>query len=73
MNPAMSIKNLLFVSKRFAKFGLIKPIIMYQSVSYNIYKTGNTYRVRYTKSGKRFSKCFTTKKAAIEFRNKVMA
>jgi hypothetical protein len=46
---------------------------MYKSVSYNVYKSGNSYRVRYTKNGKRYSKCFTTKKAALEFRNQVVA
>ena len=51
----------------------LKPNFMYQAISRNIYKTGNTYRVRYTKAGKRYSKCFASKKAAFEFRNKVVA
>jgi len=50
-----------------------KTKFMYKSVSYNVYKTGSSYRVRFTKSGKRLSRYFTTKKAAIEFRNKMVA
>jgi hypothetical protein len=39
-------------------------------VSLNIYRDGNSYRVVFQRNGKRTSKNFRTKKAAIEFRNK---
>jgi len=40
----------------------------YTSVSTNICKENNLYRVRYQKNGKRFSKFFTSKKAAMQYR-----
>jgi hypothetical protein len=36
----------------------------------NVYRDGNSYRVVFQRNGKRTSKNFATKKAAIEFRNK---
>jgi len=38
---------------------VLKPIIMYKRVARNISKEGNSYRVRYQKNGKRFSKFFS--------------
>jgi hypothetical protein len=38
------------------------------SVSANICKENNVYRVRFQKNGKRVSKYFATKKAAMQFR-----
>jgi len=42
--------------------------MIYANVGMNICKENNLYRVRYQKNGKRFSKSFKTKKAAMEFR-----
>jgi hypothetical protein len=42
----------------------------YRSVAANVYKDGNSYRVRVTHKGKLISKNFATKKAALEFRAK---
>ena len=41
----------------------------YKRVGPNIYKDGNSYRVRYKKNGKMFSRNFTTRKEAYSFRN----
>lgn len=41
---------------------------IYKHVAMNICKENNIYRVRFQKNGKRFSKSFTTKKAAMQFR-----
>jgi hypothetical protein len=46
---------------------------MYQYVMTNICKEGNSYRVRYQKKGKRYSRFFSTRKEAIAFRKKVFA
>ena len=40
----------------------------YTHVGMNICKENNVYRVRFQKNGKRVSKSFTTKKAAMQFR-----
>lgn len=45
--------------------------IAYKRVSPNVYQSNKTYRVRYTVKGVRKSKCFSSKKMALEFRNKV--
>lgn len=41
----------------------------YKRVANNICKENNSYRVRFKKNGKRISKSFATRKAAIEFRD----
>lgn len=41
---------------------------VYKHVGVNICKENSVYRVRFQKNGKRISKSFKTKKAAIEFR-----
>lgn len=41
---------------------------IYKHVATNICKEDKSYRVRFRKNGKRFSKNFRTKKAAIQFR-----
>jgi len=41
---------------------------MYKHVAMNICKEDNRYRVRYQKKGRRFSKSFTSMKAAVKFR-----
>jgi hypothetical protein len=48
-------------------------MFVYQPVSQNISKENNSYRVRFSKNGKRYSKSFTSKKAAVEFRKKMVA
>jgi hypothetical protein len=40
----------------------------YTSVSANVSKEDNLYRVRFQKKGKRYSKYFTNKKAAMQYR-----
>lgn len=45
----------------------------YKRVANNICKENNSYRVRFKKNGKLVSKNFTTRKAAIEFRDKNIA
>lgn len=44
-------------------------ITTYKKVAANICKENNSYRVRFVYKGKRISKSFTTRKAAIEYRN----
>lgn len=45
---------------------------MYQLIMPNVSKEGNSYRVRYTKKGKRVSRFFQTKKEAVSFRKKTL-
>jgi hypothetical protein len=51
---------------------VLKPIIMYKRVARNISKEGNSYRVRYQKNGKRFSKFFSKRTEAIAYKKKVI-
>lgn len=46
---------------------------MYKHVMRNICKEGNSYRVRFQKKGKRYSKFFAKRKEAIEYRNKMLS
>ena len=41
----------------------------YKRVANNISKENNSYRVRFKKNGKLVSKNFTTRKAAVQFRD----
>jgi hypothetical protein len=41
----------------------------YKRVANNICKENNSYRVRFKKNGKLISKNFTTRKAALQFRD----
>ena len=41
-------------------------------ISKNIYKDGNSYRVRVSKNGKRISKNFTSKKEALILKKKLL-
>lgn len=45
---------------------------MYQFVMQNVCKEGNSYRVRFQKKGKRYSKFFSTRKEAIAYRKKML-
>lgn len=45
------------------------PTTTYKRVANNICKENNSYRVRFKKNGKLISKNFTTRKAAIQFRD----
>lgn len=49
------------------------PTTSYKRVASNICKENNSYRVRFKKNGKLTSKNFTTRKAALEFRDKNVA
>ncbi len=46
---------------------------MYQYVMRNVTKEGNSYRVRFQKKGKRYSKFFTKRKEAVAYRNKMLS
>ncbi len=48
-------------------------VTTYVAVSNNIYFDGTSYRVRVINQGVRTSKNFSSKKAAVLFRNKLMA
>jgi hypothetical protein len=41
----------------------------YVPVATNVYFDGNSYRVRMTRNGQKFSKNFTSKRNAISYRN----
>jgi hypothetical protein len=43
---------------------------MYQHVMQNVSKEGNSYRVRFQKKGRRYSKFFSTRREAIAYRKK---
>jgi hypothetical protein len=45
---------------------------MYKYVTQNICKEGSSYRVRYQRNGKRYSKFFSKRKEAIAYRNKML-
>jgi len=47
------------------------PKMTYRSIAENIYHNGFSYRVRVTVNGVRNSKNFTSKKAAIAWRNEI--
>jgi hypothetical protein len=45
---------------------------MYQYVMRNVTKEGKSYRVRYQKKGKRYSKFFSKRKDAISYRKEML-
>ena len=45
---------------------------MYQYVTQNVCKEGKSYRVRFQKNGKRYSKFFSTRKEAIAYKKKML-
>ena len=49
------------------------PVTTYVPVSNNIYFDGTSYRVRVINQGVRTSRNFHSKRAAVQFRNKLMA
>ena len=49
------------------------PVTTYVPVSNNIYFDGTSYRVRVINQGVRTSRNFSSKRAAVTFRNKLMA
>jgi hypothetical protein len=46
---------------------------MFTLIMPNVSKEGNVYRVRYQKNGKRYSKFFSTRKEAVNYRKKIFA
>jgi hypothetical protein len=46
---------------------------IYKPVSHHIYHDGNSYRVRVIRKGIKFSRYFTSKKKAFEFRKSVLS
>jgi hypothetical protein len=45
---------------------------MYQYVMRNVTKEGSSYRVRFQKKGKRYSKFFSKRKEAIAYRKEML-
>jgi len=45
----------------------------YEPVSNNIYHDGSSYRVRVSVNGTKYSKNFSSKKAAVQYRNQLLS
>jgi hypothetical protein len=48
-----------------------QPLTTYVPVSDNIYHDGSSYRVRVSIQGTKYSKNFSSKRAAVQFRNQL--
>jgi hypothetical protein len=50
-----------------------RPATQYEAVASNIYHDGSSYRVRVSVNGTKYSKNFSSKKLAIQYRNQLLA
>lgn len=58
-------------ARRTTKSKMTKTV--YEPVANNIYHDGSSYRVRVSVNGTKYSKNFSSKKAAVQYRNQLLS
>ena len=67
----LDIKHYVMTKKKTTSQKSNEPKTTYRSVGRNIYFDGFSYRVRMSIDGVRYSKNFSSKKSAVQFRNEL--